>query len=124
MDSSIAQVPDKPTHDRIIHESIERPTVLYLSSSVLPACKAFTPEYERLAGSSQTQGSGIRFCQIEYSNQTSPLFKFSQAQLPVVIFTCADRYCKTLLSPKVKEVEAGLDELKTKAEELGVVANS
>lgn len=121
MTSPITQVPDKPTHDRILADSITRPTILYLSSSVLPACKSFTPEYERLAStyqSSQSDELSLRFCQMEYSNQTSPMFKFAQAQLPVVIFMVADRWCKTLLSPTVKEVESGIEELKEKAREL------
>lgn len=46
--SSITKVPDKETHDRLITSS-SLPTILYLSSSVLPACKKFTPEFEGLA---------------------------------------------------------------------------
>lgn len=118
MSSTITQIPDKPTHDRIVAESIDRPTILYLSSSVLPACKSFTPQYEALAARDSSDETNVRFCQIEYSNQTSPMFKFAQAQLPVVIFMCADRYCETLLSPTIQEVDARLVKLKKKAWEL------
>lgn len=113
--SPIVPVPDKAAHDRVISEAVETPTVLYLSSSVLPACKSLTPEFEGLAERYRTDGSGLRFCQMEYSSETSPMFKFTQAQLPVVIFVYTERWCKTLLSPTLEEVEAGLEELRGKA---------
>lgn len=115
----ITDVPDKPAHDRLLADSLHRPTVLYLSSSVLPACKAFTPTYEALAARHQAAGSRVRFAQMEYSSQTSALCKFAQAQLPVVVFMCADRWCRTLLGPTGKEVAAGVEELMRMAEELG-----
>lgn len=115
MSTTITQIPDKPAHDRIIAEAVSTPTVLYLSSSVLPACQRFTPEYEQIAQKNEVEGPAVRFCQMEYSNQTSPMFKFAQAQLPVVIFVYTDRWCQTLLSPTVKKFEAGLGELKAKA---------
>lgn len=119
MSSQITYVPDKPTHDAILAASTTQPTILYLSSSVLPACKAFTPQYEALAAKEDTSGShSIKFCQMEYDSNTSPMFKFAQAQLPVVILLVEERWCRTLLSPSVREVEAGLEELKGEAEEL------
>lgn len=115
MSSLITQISDKATHDRIITDAVSTPTVLYLSSSVLPGCKTFTPEYEDLAERSLTEDWGLRFCQMEYTSHTSPMFKFAQAQLPVVIFIYTERWCKTLLSPSVREVERGLEDLKAKS---------
>lgn len=110
----IVPIPDKETHERLI-ASNPPPTVLYLSSSVLPACKAFTPHFERLA----REWNGIRFCQMEYSSETSALFKFTQAQLPIVVLICGERWCRTLLGLTVEEVERGLGELQDKANEAG-----
>jgi len=111
MTDQIVQIANRATHDKIIADSATKPTVLYLSSSPLPACKTFTPQYAALA----KEFDDVKFCQMEHNSETSPMFKFSQAQLPNVILIVEGKWCRTLLSPTVKEVEAGIEELISKA---------
>ena len=111
MTDHVVQITDRATHDNIIADSATKPTVLYISSSPLPACKTFTPHYEALA----TEFGNVKFCQMEHSSETSPMFKFSQAQLPVVILILEGEWCRTLLSPTVTELGAGIEELVSKA---------
>lgn len=109
---SVTPIPNKTTHDTILAASATHPTVIYLSSDVLPACQRFAPEYEPLA----TKHPDIKFCRMEYSSETSPMFKFAQAQLPVVVLVIEGRWCRTLLSPKIGEVEGKLEELRREAQ--------
>ena len=110
--SSITHIPNKFVHDKIIAESATTPTVLYLSNSVLPFCKAFTPKYEALAEKHKSNdASSVRFTQMENTPETSPMFKFAPNQLPVVILISEGRWAKTLMSPSIEEVERGIGEL-------------
>lgn len=54
---------------------------------------------------------------MEYSSDTSPLFKFAQAQLPVVVLMSGERWCRTLLSPSARQLDAGLRELRQRGAE-------
>lgn len=84
MSSKVLQLTDKASHDALIAESKTTPTVIHVSNSVLPICKNFNPKYERLA--SEWSAMGIRFAQLEFTDKTSMMFKFSPNQLPVTVF--------------------------------------
>ena len=125
MAAKITQIPNKQVHDTMVAESEGTPTVIYVSNSSLPACKAFTPKYEALADEHDRNVSSeyadipaersIRFCQLDFSNETSMMFKFSPNQLPVVVLISEGCWCRTLMSPSVKELESGIGELLKKA---------
>jgi thiol-disulfide isomerase/thioredoxin len=102
-------------------ESQGKPTVTYVSSSVLPACKAFTPKYEDLAFQ-YTVKYDITFGQIDYTSDTSMLFKFSPNQLPVLTFMCRENekgsgnmWAKTVMGADLKALESGIEEMLDKA---------
>ena len=118
MSSNIDQIPNRAVHDAIVAESEQTPTVIYVSNSALPVCKTFTPKYETLANNcsrgNETTRS-IRFCQLNFTSETSMMFKFSPNQLPVVVLMCNGTWCKTLMSPSLKELESGIEELAEKA---------
>lgn len=79
--SPVIQVPDKETHDRLI-ASDPPPTILYLSSSVLPACKTFTPEFEGLARMSCKfiEGRHVSEALLSARLMVSPLAKPSRSR--------------------------------------------
>ena len=121
MSSQTTQIPNRQVHDTIVAESESKPTVIYVSNSVLPACKAFTPKYESIADKHNNGNTGkqaIKFCQLEITSETSAMFKFSPNQLPVVVFMCKGPWSKTLMSPTVKEFEDGIKELLERSTEL------
>ena len=115
MAAKIIQLGNKAKHDGVIHdcETTDTPTVIYVSNSALPTCKTFTPKYESLA----TEIEGVRFCQLDFSNETSMMFKFSPNQLPVVVLMRA-RWCRTLMSPSMKELRAGIENLMSQGDRL------
>ena len=109
MVSRITQITTKDEHDELVGQSKGIPTVIYVSNSVLPACKNFTPKYERLA--EQWAPMGIRFCQLEFTEKTSMIFKFAANQLPVTVFMVHDNWCKTVMGADLSamdDVLAGL----------------
>ena len=110
MASTITQIGDKHEHDRVVAESGDTPTVIYVSNSSLPQCKAFTPQYEALAARFEMSRE-IRFSQLEFTNKTSMMFKFAPNQLPVLVLVQEGNWCRTLLSPTMQELERGVDEL-------------
>lgn len=122
MSSKVYQITNKPALQRVEAESSSVPTIIYVSNSALPTCRAFTPEYEKLAekySNGNKSGGGdeksIRFTQIEFASETSALFKFSPNQLPVVTFLCKGPWSKTLMSPSVQQMDEGIKEMLQKA---------
>ena len=113
MASQTTYISNKEEHDKVVAESATTPTIIYLSNYVLPICKDFTPKYEALAKRYRSERSetSIRFTQMETTPETSPMFKFAPNQLPVVILLSEGRWCRTLMSPTIKELEAGIGEL-------------
>ena len=115
MSSGVTQIADKDTHDTIVAESwASTPTVVYVSNSALPACKELTPKYEALAeeyskrdGPQQT----VKFTQLELSPETSYFFKFSPNQLPVAVLMSQGPWSRTIMSPKIKDLEDGIAEM-------------
>lgn len=104
------------------HESTGKPSVLYVSNSSLPACKTFNPQYEALATRySSEYGNLITFAQMEFSAETSMLFKFAPNQLPILTLMCRERegsdgegevmWAKTVMGADLKELEKGIREM-------------
>ena len=117
--SAVTDIPNKSTHDTLIADSATTPTALYIFNSALPYCRELTPRYEALAQkySSKSDGSetSVRFAQMDHTPETSPMFKFAPTQLPVVVLIREGVWAKTLMSPTIKEVEKGVEELLEKA---------
>ncbi|KAG4434918.1 hypothetical protein IFR05_009587, partial [Cadophora sp. M221] len=86
--------PTSHSHFTKTAESTGIPSVLYVSNSSLPACKIFTPEYEKLAVRFTSKyGDKITFTQMDFTSETSMLFKFAPNQLPVLTLMC--RQCES-----------------------------
>ena len=116
MSSKIIHIPNKATHDEIVNKAHSdsknsTPTIIYVSNSALPICRAFTPKYEDLAEKYSKAGgleSNVKFCQLDFSSETSAMFKFSPNQLPVIVFLCKGPWSKTMMSPNVEQLEDGI----------------
>lgn len=125
MASSITDITDKKTHDTVVAEAAQTPTVIYVCNSSLPHCKTFTPEYESLAYQVRNQSKtdcskrNVRFCRMELTAETASMFKFSPNQLPVVTLICNDRdgnsWARTITSPKIAELEEAMDGMRQRA---------
>lgn len=109
--SRIHQITDKQEHDAAVEQSKQTPTVIYVSNSNLPICKAFTPQYQDLANKYDKHDSDVRFYQMEFQTKTSMLFKFSPNQLPVTVLMVHDAWCKTVMADNLAALEAALEEL-------------
>ncbi|KAK4507373.1 hypothetical protein PRZ48_001108 [Zasmidium cellare] len=113
MSSNVFKIKDRATHDEVISQSKEHPTVINVSNSSLPICKKFTPEYASLA--ERWQSGGIKFFELDFNNETSMLFKFSPNQLPVTVLMVGDRWCKTVMGANMKNLEDTLSQLSKEA---------
>jgi thiol-disulfide isomerase/thioredoxin len=121
----ITQIPDKRTHDNIVAESASIPTIIYVSNSSLPHCKAFTPQYEALANRLQEERKtncskrNVRFCELGFATETAAMFKFSPNQLPVIVLMCNDRdgknWARTMMSPRIRELELAVEDMRERA---------
>ena len=121
MASQITQITNKQNHDKVVDESENTPTIIYVSNSALPVCKEFSSKYEALADK-HNQGRGgerpTRFCQMEITSETSAMFKFSPNQLPVVVLLCSGPWSRTMMSPSIQQLESGIEEMLQKAGKL------
>ncbi|KAK4543509.1 hypothetical protein LTR36_005403 [Oleoguttula mirabilis] len=125
MANHITHLTTKTEHDAAVSAATQTPTVIYLSNSPLPACKAFTPRYEALAAkynddaeaarSGNGNDNGINFCMMELSSETSPMFKFAPNQLPVLVFMVTETWCRTIMGANAKELETGIGEMMKEA---------
>lgn len=113
MASSVTDIPNKEIHDKLMAESSNTPTVLYIYNSALPMCKELTPQYRDLASKYKNESSevSIRFAEMDSTPETSPMFKFAPTQLPVVLLISEGKWAKTLNIPSIGEVEKGIKEL-------------
>lgn len=109
--ANITYLNNKPEHDAAVSAADKTPTVIYLSNSPLPVCKAFTPKYEDLAAKYAERNVDINFCLMELSSETSPMFKFAPNQLPVLVLMVKGMWCRTIMGANVRELEAGIEEL-------------
>jgi thiol-disulfide isomerase/thioredoxin len=119
----IIQITDAASYSTFTKEAEwqGKPTVTYVSNSVLPACKTFTPKYENLV-SHYGSKYDITFGQIDYTSDTSMLFKFSPNQLPVLALMCRESekgsgnmWAKTIMGADLKALESGIAEMLEKA---------
>ncbi|KAK5121830.1 hypothetical protein LTR85_004705 [Meristemomyces frigidus] len=124
MANPITYLTTKAEHDAAVSVAVHTPTVIYLCNSPLPVCKAFTPKYETLAAkyaaedaaaepamASGGRSKSIKFCMMELSSETSPMFKFAPNQLPVLVLMVRTNWAKTIMGADAKELEAGIQEL-------------
>lgn len=114
MPSTLTQITNQATHDKIVDESAQTPTVIYVSNSALPICKSFTPKYEALQDKYNGGNNGqmsVRFCQLEISSETSAMFKFSPNQLPVIVLCSRGPWSRTLMSPSVAKLEEAVEDM-------------
>ncbi|QIW97965.1 hypothetical protein AMS68_003483 [Peltaster fructicola] len=102
----VRQILDKADHDQAVEQAKKTPTIIYVSNDVMPTCKAFAGCYEEAAAS--TNPEGVAFYQMELSSKTSPLFKFTANQLPILVFICGDSWCRTAMAANKKDLSEGL----------------
>lgn len=121
--SPIIQITNAASHSSFNEkaQSQGKPSIIYVSNSVLPACKTFTPKYESLA-SRYSAEYDITFAQIEYAPDTSMLFKFAPNQLPVLTLMCRESekgsgnmWAKTVMGADLKALESGIEEMLDRA---------
>lgn len=106
---AITHLSDVRAHDAAIERAHSgTPTVLYVSFSPTPACKMFTPQYEKLAADGANEG--VVFYQMEYEKETSPMMKFGPQHMPIVI-VIVGYTAKTLLSPRIGQVVEAMKEV-------------
>jgi thioredoxin-like negative regulator of GroEL len=112
MASAVTDIPNKEIHDKLMAESTDTPTVMYIYNSALPLCKTLTPQYHDLASRYQKQQDvSIRFTEMDSTPETTPMFKFASSQLPVVLLISEGKWAKTINVPTIGEVEKGVKEL-------------
>lgn len=103
---SVTLITNPAEHDAVVAKSEDKPTVLSLCNSVTPTCKTFAHQFEEIA--TRYGDSGISFCQMEFNNETSMMFKFAINQLPVVVFMCRGPWARSVVGATQRDVEAGI----------------
>ncbi|KXT09197.1 hypothetical protein AC579_424 [Pseudocercospora musae] len=115
--SGIIQIRNRAEHDHIVAASKTTPTVIHVSNSALPVCKAFSPKYAQLA--QKYEQDGIKFAEMDFTSETSYMFKFSPNQLPVTVCVVREgmntSWAKTVMGANVNELEMAIDLLKKEA---------
>ncbi|KAK4929852.1 hypothetical protein LTR49_003479 [Elasticomyces elasticus] len=106
---SITQITNPAEHDVVVSEAESQPTIICLANSVTPVCKAFTKRFEETAA--RQTASGVRFCLMEFNNETSMMFKFAINQLPVVVFTCAGPWSRSVVGATQGDLDVGMEQL-------------
>ncbi|KAI5369785.1 Putative Thioredoxin domain-containing protein [Septoria linicola] len=99
----VIRILDRAKHDEIVANSKNIPTVLHVSNSSLPACRAFSPKYEELAKAHASDN--IAFAEMDFNAETSYLFKFSPNQIPVTVAMFGDRWAQTVMGADMSGIE-------------------
>ncbi|KAK4948281.1 hypothetical protein LTR10_012815 [Elasticomyces elasticus] len=107
--TSITHISTPAEHDVVVSEAESQPTIICLVNSVTPVCKAFIKRFEETAA--RQTASGVRFCLMEFNNQTSMMFKFAINQLPVVVFMCAGPWSRSVVGATQRDLEVGIEGL-------------
>ena len=112
--SNVIQIRNRAEHDQIVAASKTTPTVIHVSNSALPVCKAFSPQYAQMA--QKHEQDGIKFAEMDFTSETSYMFKFSPNQLPVTVCIVREgmntSWAKTVMGTNMNELEMAIDLLK------------
>lgn len=115
--SKVIKIHNRAEHDSIVSSSRTTPTVIHVSNSALPICKAFSPRFAQLA--EKYEQDGLTFAEMDFTSETSYMFKFSPNQLPVTVLIVREglntAWAKTVMGPELKELEAAIEMLKEEA---------
>lgn len=99
---------DKDSHDRLVKECTAHdiPTIIHVYNSSIPRCQSFLSTLESWATTySSHQSDKMQFAKMDYTSETSFMFKFAPNQLPITVLMVGQGWARTATGTDIREVE-------------------
>lgn len=88
------------------------PTVLHVHNSAVPRCQSFLAVYERFATANASKdGIAIQYAKMDYTSETSAMFKFAPNQLPVTVVMVGRGWARTVTGADIGGIGARVAEV-------------
>lgn len=101
-------VSNKDSHDQLVKECTSRniPTILHVYNSSIPSCQAFLLTFESWVKTSSSHNDyKIQVGKMDYTSETSFMFKFAPNQLPITVFMVGQGWARTVTGTDIRDVE-------------------
>lgn len=104
---SVRAITNKDSHDQLVKEctSHNKPTVLHVFNSSIPRCQTSLSTFESWAATSSPEHDDkIQFAKMNYTSETSFMFKFAPNQLPITVLMVGQGWARTVTGTDIREV--------------------
>jgi hypothetical protein len=113
-DWSFRTITNKDSHDILIGQCnrYNIPTVLHVYNSSIPQCQSFLAVFESYASKhSAKEGVPIQYAKMDYTPETSFMFKFAPNQLPITVIMYGWKWARTVTGPEIGEIDKVVGEM-------------
>lgn len=113
-DWSFRTITNKDSHDILIGQCnrYNIPTVLHVYNSSVPRCQTFLAVFEAFANKNlDKDGVRIQYAKMDYTPETSFMFKFAPNQLPITVVMFGLKWARTVMGPEMGEIERTVEEM-------------
>ncbi|KAJ4989081.1 hypothetical protein SVAN01_05343 [Stagonosporopsis vannaccii] len=104
----------KAAHDHLVAQCTKSnsPTILHVYNSSVPRCQSFITKFEIWARDrSFCSGERIQYARMDYTSETSCLFKFAPNQLPITVMMVGPGWARTVTGTDMERVESLAEEM-------------
>lgn len=103
------EITNRATHDQLVAQCTKhnKPTILHVYNSCIPRCEAFLVEVESWASNSALpSGERIQYAKMDYTSETSYMFKFAPNQLPITVLMVGSGWARTVTGTDIEGIES------------------
>jgi hypothetical protein len=107
-DWSFSTITNKDSYDLLVNQCnrYNIPTALHVYNSSVPSCQSFLSEFESFAKHHDlVKEVRIQYAKMDYTPETSFMFKFAPNQLPITVVMFGQRWARTVTGPRIGEIE-------------------
>ncbi|KAF3039486.1 hypothetical protein E8E12_001795 [Didymella heteroderae] len=113
-DWSFRTITNRNSHDILVGQCnrYNIPTVLHVYNSSVPRCQSFLTVFEEFAKRHDpVDETSIQYAKMDYTPETSFMFKFAPNQLPITVAMFGGKWARTVTGPEIGEIESMVTEM-------------
>lgn len=111
-DPRFGAITNRKAHDQLVAQCTKGniPTILHVYNSAVPRCQTFLVNLEMWAKNRRNEDS-IQYAKMDYTTETSFMFKFASNQLPITVLMVGERWARTVTGAELGEIERMVEEM-------------
>lgn len=107
-------ITNRDTHDQLVAKCTKHnvATILHVYNSAIPRCQSFLTKFESWAkNDSSYSGEQIQYAKMDYTSETSFMFKFAPNQLPITVLMVGQGWARTVTGTDLEGIESSTEEM-------------